>query len=40
MNKRFETIYTVAIGVLIAVGARTAIAEPFHVPSKSMEPTF
>jgi signal peptidase I len=38
-KKWLETASTVMVGVLIAVGVRTAIAEPFHVPSKSMEPT-
>ena len=28
-----------ALAVLFAVGIRTAVAEPFHVPSESMEPT-
>lgn len=34
-----ETVRTVAIGVALAFGVRTAVAEPFHVPSGSMEPT-
>ena len=28
-----------AVALLLAVGVRTALAEPFHVPSESMEPT-
>lgn len=34
-----ETVRTVVIGVALAFGVRTAVAEPFHVPSGSMEPT-
>ena len=34
-----DTARTVAIAGLLFVGVRTAVAEPFHVPSESMEPT-
>ena len=34
-----ETARTVALAGLLFVGVRTAVAEPFHVPSESMEPT-
>lgn len=34
-----ETIRTVVIAVLIAVGVRTFAYEPFNIPSSSMEPT-
>ena len=30
---------SLAVALLLAVGIRTALAEPFHVPSPSMEPT-
>ena len=34
-----DTARTVALAGLLFVGVRTAVAEPFHVPSESMEPT-
>ncbi|MBP2314181.1 signal peptidase I [Azospirillum soli] len=34
-----DTARTVAVAVLLAFGVRTAVAEPFHVPTGSMEPT-
>jgi signal peptidase I len=34
-----ETAKSVVLALLFAVGIRTAVAEPFHVPSESMEPT-
>jgi signal peptidase I len=34
-----DTAKSVALALLFAVGIRTAVAEPFHVPSESMEPT-
>lgn len=34
-----ETVTTAALAALMAVGVRTAVAEPFHVPSESMLPT-
>lgn len=34
-----ETIRTIVIAVLIAVGVRTFAYEPFNIPSSSMEPT-
>ncbi|MDR3518041.1 MAG: signal peptidase I [Azospirillaceae bacterium] len=34
-----NTAKTVVAAVLLALGVRTALAEPFHVPSGSMEPT-
>ncbi|WP_448188856.1 signal peptidase I [Azospirillum sp. sgz301742] len=34
-----ETAKTVVLACLLAVGVRTAVAEPFHVPSESMLPT-
>jgi signal peptidase I len=34
-----ETLRTIVIAVLIAVGVRTFAYEPFNIPSKSMEPT-
>ena len=34
-----KNIADVAVIVLIVVAAKTAIAEPFYVPSGSMEPT-
>src|SRR6185369_6310374 len=33
-----DTARTVALAGLLFVGVRTAVAEPFHVPSESMEP--
>ncbi len=35
----FDTARSVVLALLFAVGIRTAVAEPFHVPSESMEPT-
>lgn len=35
----FETLRTVVIAVLIALGVRTFAYEPFNIPSGSMEPT-
>ena len=35
-----RTIADIAVIVLIVLAAKTAIAEPFYVPSGSMEPTF
>lgn len=34
-----ETLRTIVIAVLIAVGVRTFAYEPFNIPSSSMEPT-
>lgn len=34
-----DSLRTVSVAVLIALGVRTAVAQPFHVPSASMEPT-
>ena len=34
-----QTIADIAVIVLIVLAAKTAIAEPFYVPSGSMEPT-
>ncbi|MCW2244112.1 signal peptidase I [Azospirillum canadense] len=34
-----DTVKTVVVALLLAFGVRTAVAEPFHVPSGSMEPT-
>jgi len=38
-NAWLETLRTVIIAVLIAVGFRTFAYEPFNIPSSSMEPT-
>jgi signal peptidase I len=38
-NAWLETLRTVVIAVLIAVGVRTFAYEPFNIPSGSMEPT-
>jgi signal peptidase I len=38
-NAWLETLRTVIIAVLIAVGVRTFAYEPFNIPSGSMEPT-
>ena len=35
----FDTARSVVLALLFAVGIRSAVAEPFHVPSESMEPT-
>lgn len=35
----YDTVKNVVLALLFAVGIRTAVAEPFHVPSESMEPT-
>ncbi|WP_434614886.1 signal peptidase I [Azospirillum sp. B2RO_4] len=35
----WEMIRTVAVAGLVALGARSVVAQPFHVPSGSMEPT-
>ena len=35
----FDTAKSLAFALLFAIGIRTAVAEPFHVPSESMEPT-
>ena len=35
-----KNIADIAVIVLIVVAAKTAIAEPFYVPSGSMEPPF
>lgn len=34
-----DTLQSLILAVLLAFGVRTAVAEPFHVPSPSMEPT-
>ncbi|WP_448206047.1 signal peptidase I [Azospirillum sp. sgz302134] len=34
-----DTLKTAVLAVLVAFGVRTAVAEPFHVPTPSMEPT-
>src|SRR3546814_10255188 len=34
-----ETLRTIVVAVLIAVGVRTFAYEPFNIPSSSMEPT-
>ena len=34
-----ETIQGIVVALALAFAARTALAEPFHVPSSSMEPT-
>jgi signal peptidase I len=39
VNAWLETLRTVVIAVLIAVGVRTFAYEPFNIPSSSMEPT-
>lgn len=39
MRKWIENVRAVAFAILIAFGVRTALAEPFHVPSESMLPT-
>jgi signal peptidase I len=35
----FDIAKSVALALLLAIGIRTALAKPFHVPSPSMEPT-
>jgi signal peptidase I len=39
MNRWLKAIVDAAMIVLIVIGAKTAIAEPYYVPSGSMEPT-
>ena len=34
-----KSIFDIAVIVLVVMAAKTAIAEPFYVPSGSMEPT-
>ncbi|HEY0836815.1 MAG TPA: signal peptidase I, partial [Azospirillum sp.] len=34
-----DTAKTMGLAVVLALGVRTAVADPFHVPSESMEPT-
>jgi signal peptidase I len=39
MPRWIKTVFDMAVIVLIVVAAKTAIAEPYYVPSGSMEPT-
>ncbi len=39
MNRWIKSIFDAAVIVLLVIAAKTAIAEPYYVPSGSMEPT-
>ena len=39
MKRWIKSVFDVALIVLIVIAAKTAIAEPYYVPSGSMEPT-